>query len=565
MKAKHTTIFFLVFLIAVLGLLTWRIFYLQRYNSEHYRQNSEKQQHSKVAEKPRRGLIVDRRGRILAASNEIETVYADPNIISDVKDVATRLQQILNLPGHEICGIIDESKNRRYVRIKVGITADERKGLKNPWIPGIGIQSDWQRFYPMGHLTSHAIGFVGVDHKGLGGIEFEYDSRLKGTEGHKVFFLDRSRQPIGRKQSDSAVKDGYDLILTLDTTIQQFARSALVKQYKAYKAESAVAIVMDPWTGAILAMVSLPDFDPVNIASCDPQIFKNRVITDPFEPGSVFKPIVAALALDAGVIDYDEKIFCENGDYHGKGFGRIGEFGNHEFADLTIRQILVESSNIGMAKIGQRMERQKLYESIKLFGFGARTGIDLPGEDAGLLYPPSKWTGYSVTRIPYGHEISVTAMQIVCAYSTFANGGRLVTPHLLKAILDSTGKITELKQHQTLAGYIIKPDVAKWIVQDALTGVVNEGTGKKAALKKWQVFGKTGTANIAMKDEKGYDQTNYIASFAGGGPAENPEVVVLVSIRKPDRSLGKGYSGGTVAAPVVKEILEKTLTYLQQD
>jgi cell division protein FtsI/penicillin-binding protein 2 len=294
------------------------------------------------------------------------------------------------------------------------------------------------------------------------------------------------------------------------------------------------------------------------------QTLRNRVLTDPFEPGSVFKPIVAALALDAGIIDYEEKIFCENGSYRGKGFARIGEFGNHQFGDLSVRQILVKSSNIGMAKIGQRMKRQKLHEGLKLFGFGTRIGIDLPGEEAGLLYPVRKWTNSSVTRIPFGHEIAVTALQIARAYCTLANGGRVVRPHLVRAIVDNTGKVTKFKQAQSLTGHIIKPEVANWIVQKALTGVVKEGTGKKAASGKWEVFGKTGTANIARSDQKGYDQTNYIASFAGGAPAERPQVVILVSIRKPDTTLGKGYSGGMVAAPVFKEVLEKTLNYLHR-
>jgi cell division protein FtsI/penicillin-binding protein 2 len=293
-------------------------------------------------------------------------------------------------------------------------------------------------------------------------------------------------------------------------------------------------------------------------------MLRNRGITDPFEPGSIFKPIVAALALDEGVINYDEKIFCENGSYRGKGFRRIGEFGNHQFGDLSIRDILVKSSNIGMAKIGQRVGKEKLYKGLKLFGFSKRTGIDLPGEDYGLMYPVAKWTRSSVTRIPFGHEVAATALQIARAYCILANGGRLVKPFVVRAIVDNDGKARQLRGRGSLTGHIIKSQVADWIVREALTGVVTEGTGKKAASKKWNVFGKTGTANIAMAEGKGYDQSNFVASFVGGAPAERPEVVILVSIRKPDRSLGKGYSGGTVAAPVFKEILEQTLNYLHR-
>ena len=564
MKSKDIIIIILTLLTVVFGLLGWRLFRLQYYHIDDYRTGSKKQQHALITQKPQRGIIVDGRGRILAASNKIETVFAEPRAIADVKEVAMRLQQILDFPGDEICRIIYESKNPGFADIKTGITAAEREAIRKAKIRGIGIQSNWQRYYPMAQLTSHTIGFVGTDQTGLAGIELKYDGQLRGTEGRNVIFVDALRQPIGMKETDTIVKDGFGLILTLDATIQQFARDALFKQYQAYRAESAVAIVMDPWTGAILAMVSLPDFDPGNFSTAHAQTLRNRVLTDPFEPGSVFKPIVAALALDAGTIDYEEKIFCENGSYRGKGFARIGEFGNHQFGDLSVRQILVKSSNIGMAKIGQRMERQKLYEGLKLFGFGTRIGIDLPAEETGLLYPVGKWTNSSVTRIPFGHEIAVTALQIARAYCTLANGGRLVRPHLVRAIVDNTGKLTKLEQPQSLAGHIIKPEAANWIVQKALTGVVKDGTGKKAASGKWEVFGKTGTANIARSDQKGYDQTNYVASFAGGAPAERPEVVILISIRKPDTTLGKGYSGGTVAAPVFKEILEKTLNYLHR-
>jgi len=288
-------------------------------------------------------------------------------------------------------------------------------------------------------------------------------------------------------------------------------------------------------------------------------------LTDPYEPGSIFKPIVVAAALDVGAITPSTIIDCEHGHYSGKGFGTIGEYSNHAYGNMTPKEILVESSNIGMAKIGQKMGAQKLYTGLSMFGIGKKTGIDLPGEGDGVLWPAAKWTGYSVTRIPFGQEVSVTAIQIIRAFCTLANGGRPVTPYVVQAWVekDANGKpqITKVRAPDPPAGLVVKPEVAKWIVTDALVGVVKEGTGKKAALKKWQVFGKTGTANIANSETKGYTE-NYIASFVGGAPAENPKVMVMVSIRKPDRKLGKGYTGGAVAAPVVGKILERTLTYM---
>ncbi len=331
-----------------------------------------------------------------------------------------------------------------------------------------------------------------------------------------------------------------------------------------YEAELAVAIVAEPKTGAILAMVSLPCFDPGDIRSADPNNFRNHAITGQFEPGSILKPIVAAIAIDARAVSTDEKIFCEYGNYRGRGFGRIGEYGNHEFGSLTVREILVYSSNIGMAKIGQRIGKDELYKGLKVFGFGKKTGLDLPGEAEGLLRPVEKWTGYSVTRIPFGQEISVTAIQLVRAFCILANGGRSVRPYLVKAMVANDGQIIKLRYPQHAGvGYVISPEVARWIVTDVLTDVVNEGTGRKAALEKWQVFGKTGTAQLAKSDQKGYSDTDYIASFVAGAPAEEPAVIVLVSIHKPNAELGKGYTGGTVAAPVAARILEKTLNYLR--
>jgi cell division protein FtsI/penicillin-binding protein 2 len=309
-------------------------------------------------------------------------------------------------------------------------------------------------------------------------------------------------------------------------------------------------------------MVSLPDYDPEHFNTAIPDTLRNRAIADQFEPGSLIKPMVMAAALDDKVVSLSDRIFCENGTYCGKGFGCISEYRNG-FGELTPREILVNSSNIGMAKVGQRMGAKRLYSGLKLFGFGSQTGVDLPGEAPGLLWPPQKWTGYSVTRIPFGQEITVTALQLVRGFCILANGGHSVRPHIIKAVVDNQGGIVKMTQAPPAVGYVVDPKIAKWIVTEALTGVINEGTGKKAKLKKWQVFGKSGTANIAKSGERGYAEHQYVASFIGGAPANDPAVIVLVSVRKPDMSLGKGYTGGAIAAPVVGKILEKTLTYLE--
>lgn len=546
----------------IFGLLVWRLFDLQYVQAESFEQSSRRQQNAVIAEQAQRGFIVDARGRLLAAGNISYTVFAEPRRFQDpevIKNAAFTLHDLLDVPGHEICRIIDSANNPGYAPIAADVDALTRDAVIGARIPGIGIESRWKRHYPAGRLTSHLIGFIGTEQTGLAGLELRYDDLLRGSEGRSVFVVDALRRPIAAALAQGVQSvDGQSLILTLDIGIQEFVRTALLKKKLEYEAEAAVGIVMNPWTGAIMAMVSLPDFDPDQFGRTDPELMKNRVLGDVYEPGSIFKPIVAAIALDSGKIGFNEKFDCEDGYFARY---RIGEFGNKRYGLMSVRDIQIHSSNVGMAKIGLQMGQKPLYDGLRLFGFGTRTGIDLPGEEPGILHPLNRWSGWSVTRIPFGHEISVTSIQMARAYSILANGGSLVRPHIVRAVVNSDGTITDYRQPTSGAGFILKPEVAHWMVQNALTGVVNEGTGDQAALKNCQVWGKTGTANIALPGG-GYDTRNYVSSFVGGAPADKPAVVVLVSLIRPNRALGKGYSGGRVAAPVAREILEKTLPYL---
>jgi cell division protein FtsI (penicillin-binding protein 3) len=565
MRSVRITTFFLLLVIGAFIALIGRCFQLQYFRSGRYNDICLKQQESLVRLKPQRGVILDCCGRVLAASNKINTIFAEPRVIKDPKDTSSELAEAVDMGAHQICKLIMDGKNPGFAKIKVGADANQCNSASK--IYGIGVLSDWQRHYPMGNSAAHIVGFTSADNRGLAGLELRYDKELTGSAAQEVFLADVYRRPIrlswNTEAQNGVLTNGVGIILTIDATIQKFARDALVKQLESYQAESAVAIVAEPKSGAILALVSLPDFDPANAHLTDPNNFRNRAISDQFEPGSIIKPIAAAIAVDAGVVNRFEKIFCENGSYYGKGFGRIGEY-REGFGDLTVREILINSSNIGMAKIGQRTGRDKLYEGLSFFGFGKKTEIDLPGEAEGFLRPPGEWTGYSVTRIPFGQEISVTAMQLVRAFCILANGGRSVRPYLVKAMVGDDGQIIKLKQPTPPVGFVVRPEVAKWIVTDAMVGVVNEGTGKRAKLERWQVFGKTGTANIALKNQKGYSEDDYVASFVAGAPAEDPAIIVLVSVIKPNKRLGKGYAGGAVASPVAAEIVEKTLTYLEK-
>lgn len=559
-----TVAFMSLVILAFLG-LGWRCYHVQYVAADHYTKRALAQQRSHLPLEPQRGPILDSRGRVLAASNQIRTIFAEPRAIADAKATSNELAPILGMGSHEICQLIVDSRNPGYARLKVGATAAEWEAARN--IHGIGIQYAWQRYYPTGPLMSHVVGFTSTDNRGLGGIEHQFDLELRGKGAQHSFFVDVYRRPLAFSAADGGgdagmPTDGVGIILTLDATIQQFAREALLEQFEAFEAEGAVALVADPRSGAILAMVSLPDFDPVNARNTDQNLFYNRALTEQFEPGSIIKPIVAAIALDSGIINRRQEIFCEHGRYAGRGFGRISEY-REGFGDLTVRDILARSSNIGMAKIGQLAGPELLYEGLTLFGFGKRVVIDLPGEAEGLLRTPDQWTGYSVTRIPFGQEISVTALQMMRAFCILVNGGRLTRPYLIRAIVSPDGSIVNVRPPALRVGYVIKPEIAEWIVTEALTTAVNEGTGTRAQLDKWQVFGKTGTAQLARSDGRGYEDNGYVASFVGGAPAEDPRVVVLIAFRRPNHALRKGYTGGTVAAPVARVILERTLTYLE--
>ncbi len=558
-------------LMAAFAVLAGRCVVLQGLRHAYYAQKSLKQQQSRLPQKGCRGPVLDSRGHVLAASSATRTVFLEPRIIADRKDTADRLSQALHMSGPEISRLILEAKNPGFVRIKSGATLTESLAAQR--IRGVGVQNDWVRAYPMGALTAHVVGFVSTDGVGLAGVELAHDKQLSGPSREDLFLVDLNRRPLrwigsqGPAESQDEELSGGGVILTVDASIQQFAREELWAQFKAFQAESAIAVVANPRNGAILAMVSLPDFDPDDRSVSD-NARCNHAIIDQFEPGSVIKPVIAAIALDAGVINTHERIDCEDGSYRGKGFGTITEYSNHHYGQETVKGILVKSSNIGMAKIGQRLGGAKLHRGLGLFGFGKDTRVGLPGEARGLLRPPEAWTGYSVTRIPFGQEIGVTAMQLVKSFCILANHGRLVRPHVVRATVDAAGQPDIREFSLTMAGqvgYVVRPEVADWVIQEAMVGVVQDedGTGKPARLEKWKVFGKTGTAQLAKPDGRGYEEGAYIGSFVGGAPAEDPAVVVLVSVRRPNVKLGKGYTGGAVAAPVVGRIIDKTMTYLE--
>ncbi len=444
-------------------------------------------------------------------------------------------------------------------------------GLENELL-GVGLEQELKREYPSGPLAAHLLGYVGAFGEGLEGIENRFNETLSGTDGSKQVVADVRGRPIWSGQGDyKTPEDGHSIVLTINAVVQSIAEQALYRACGEYEAESGVAVVMDPQTGAILAMANAPNFSPADYAAAPPDFRRNRCLTDPFEPGSIFKWAVIAGAIDKGVVRETDRFNAHQGEWNYN--GRVIH-DSHGYGMLTVRQAVTKSSNIVMAQIALKMGQQNLYDTLHDFGFGQRTGIELSGAEApGLLYPVNRWTSYSVPSLSFGQEVTVTAVQMVRAFSAVANGGRLLTPRLVLAVVDDSQKVMggpvkvvhdyspeALRAAGQWQEKRIMTERTSRTMIDILTETVDEGTGRRAKIPDLKVFGKTGTAQIADGETGRYLENQYTASFIGGAPSERPRLVVLVSIRKPNPA--KSYFGGTVAAPAVREIIGRALPFL---
>lgn len=505
-----------------------------------------------------RGTIYDRRGRILAGTKLVPSLFADPFIVEDKLTLADVLSAILDEKPEEIYRILTSRPDSRFVWIKRGISHELAESIRRLPLRGIGIIKEPVRFYPGGELAGHVLGAVDISGRGIEGIELYYDNILRGEDGLEVYIKDVAGRKLWLLEDKCRpAVNGKHIVLTIDAVIQQFTQQVLGEILERYSAEAAIGIVIDPKSGEILALSVVPEIDPNRFGSYPARLRRNRAVTDPYEPGSVFKPFIAAAALEAGKVGLTERIFCHNGEYR---IGRRVLHDYHPYGYLDFAGIIIHSSNIGMAILGQRMGKEGLYNAVRRFGFGSKTGIDLPGEDEGIVRDPTKWNEYSITSIPMGQEIATTAIQLAVGFSALANGGLLLRPHLLRGGIDNDGKVfMRNESHKVVRGRAISERIARYMVKEILRRVVIEGTGKAADLKGYMVFGKTGTAQVARRDGRGYEAGSYIATFVGGAPADDPKVVVLVSVIRPDPK--KGHFGGTVAAPAVKEIIKKCFEY----
>jgi cell division protein FtsI/penicillin-binding protein 2 len=510
-----------------------------------------------------RGSIYDRRGRILAGSCLADSLFADPAILRDKEHSAELLQTIIGHPAGDILHRLSDDPDSRFVWLARNMPPEQVEtftGLARDDRYGLGILNEPRREYPKGTLAGHVLGAVQMGEqglKGLEGLELYYDELLASQNGFEKFIRDAAGRKIWLLPQDyRPPRNGNNVILTIDVVIQEFTERILEQTCEKYKAKSGCAVVMEPTTGEILAMACWPRIDPNRFNEHPADQRRNRVITDPFEPGSIFKPFVAVAALKHRVVNWQETIFCHNGEYTTLAGRRLHD--HHGMGDLTFAQIVIKSSNIGMGILGERLGNDRLYDAMTSFGFGRRTGIDLRGESPGIVRPLAVWDNYSTTSVTMGHEVGATPIQLITAFSALANDGVILQPRLMRAVLDENGVVLRDNSRPREVARAIEREFAQAMVRQVLAQVITEGTGTKAKIPGYRVFGKTGTAQIAEKGR--YKQDAFIASFLGGAPATAPKVTALVTIFEPDRRIG--HFGGTVAAPAVKEILENTLKYL---
>jgi cell division protein FtsI/penicillin-binding protein 2 len=507
-----------------------------------------------------RGTIQDVNGEVLADNEPIKTVVADGSLVKNPAAVAAVLAPALEMNRAKIEGMM--GADRQYIVLKKGVpesTVNElQKLLRRESLRGINFVRDSARIYPNGSMLSHVLGYMDYTHRGMDGIEKSFDDYLRGHDGFRYIERDRTGKEIVLYRGlERPARAGCNVRLTIDMSLQNIVETELDTAVKQFKPKSAIVILMRPRTGEILALANRPNFDVNNIGDFPPESRKNRAIMDMVEPGSTFKIVTAAAALNEKVVNPNTMIFCENGRflYAGKTLKD-----HHGYGDLSVDDILVKSSNIGAAKLAMMMGEQKFYEYIRRFGFGERTGVNLPGEINGLVHPPHQWSKISISRIPMGQGVGVTPMQTVAAMSAIANGGHLMMPQIVHEIVDEQGATVASYPPVEIRRVVSERAAAQ--VRDALKNVVSErGTAALAKVAGFTVAGKTGTAQKVNPNGGGYLDDKYIVSFVGFLPAENPEFVGLVLLDDAKTTAEQNY-GGLVAAPIFSRIAEKAARYM---
>jgi cell division protein FtsI (penicillin-binding protein 3) len=533
---------------AAMVLLAGRAMMLQFFNAEQLADMANKDLIKNIEIQGKRGDILDRNMKKLSTSLDAISIAAAPAEIKEPLMAARTLAPLLHMDESLLAGRF--SSDKKFVWLKKKLSPGEGKKITALKIQGILPRKDTIRFHPSRELAAQVIGITGWNHRGKEGLEFKFDGVLRGKT-KKITVKKNDRETT---EETSLQLKGGSLVLTIDKTIQYIAEMALKAAVTDNGARSGMAIVMRPGTGEILAMAHFPLFNPNAFSKFDQNSWRNRAVTDAFEPGSTLKIFLAAGALDQGVSSPNTPFFCENGSYALK--NKIIR-DTHPHGWLTLAQIIKFSSNIGVAKVARLMGKNRLHTTLTRFGFGRKTGIPCPIETQGALMPPAQWSTMDTAAIAFGQAISVSAIQLACAVSTIANKGVLMQPRLISAIIAGDGS-PKKSYPPRVVGRAVSEKTSLAVTQMMASVVKKEGTGTKAYLPGYGVCGKTGTAQKAKPHARGYSKSAYTALFVGFAPQKNPQLTALVIVDEPRKS----HYGGTVAAPAFKTILQKTFNYL---
>jgi cell division protein FtsI (penicillin-binding protein 3) len=530
-----------------------------------------KSQRTAMLELPvRRGTIYDRVGRRMAVNIEQNSVYCYKNLLKADEGKLSQLSRIMELDQSRVRKILASGKNFVWLKRKVSDEAVEQ--LKELKVRGVGIKPEARRHYMMGPLAAHVVGFVDIDNKGLEGVEAAYNTTLmnKGENPYVQVGVD-ARGNLFYNETKSEIA-GDSIVLTLDQGLQYIVEKELDEAMTKWNAASATVVMMDPATGDILAMANRPTFDPNEAGRYGPGTRRNRAITDAYEPGSTFKLVTAAAAIEEKLVNPRDKFDCS------KGFIEVGGKNvkdAHKHGVLNFMEVIQKSSNVGTIMIAMKVGKQRLYKYIKAFGFGDKTGVDLPGEISGWISPPDRWSGTSIGAVPIGQEVAITPLQLLTAYSMVANGGFKITPRIVKGVIGADGKTVEqpLRQAARTPGQgevgseNAAPQAPQRVVSERTVEILKkalsmvteeEGTAKYATVNGNKVAGKTGTAQMYDRAMGRYSPTDFVSTFVGFVPVEKPAFAMIVAVWKPR---GEIY-GGLVSAPVFSNIAEKALAYL---
>ena len=548
--------------VCVFALLAARLVQVQLFEHTDFAAQALDQHRRQVERLPDRGRIYDRNLRLLATTVPTPSIFVNPAQLPNPRHAAHVLTRSLSIDANALYQRLSLNPERQFAWVKRRIPPQEHQAfLSLTPVQRTGMYLRWEpkRQYPLGRLASHVLGLVDVDGLGRLGVERTFQDRLAGKPGRDT--LARDGNGLLRVVDPSLQEppvNGYSLVLTLDANIQEILEEEISLAFQERQPTSITAIVMHTETGEILALANLPNFDPNNPGLDPSSALLNRAIQARYEPGSTFKPFILAATIEESLVQLDDRMFCYNGVYR---TGHRVLHDHHPYDWLTTAEIVVKSSNIGIARIGELLGPDRLQHYLRIFRIPERTNIELPGEVAGRITPPGRWSYYSTTSVPMGHELAVTPIRLLTAFNALANDGVLVEPRIVKAVVDDELRVLDPRPPAP-PERVVSSRTASLLLHNVLTLVVEEGTGTRAKIDRWTLAGKTGTAQKVLEDGT-YSHSLYVSSFLCIAPAEQPVVSMLVLFDGPTQ--GSSFYGGSVAAPVAGRVAQRILEYLDVD